>query len=73
MSITIRVDEDIYNDARKTARAECRTIAHQIEYWAKIGKAALDNPDLPIDFIRDILIAREQDSSLAEPFVPRKK
>ena len=61
MSVTIRVDETIYDEARKTAKAECRTIAHQIEYWAKIGKAALDNPDLPIDFIRDILITREQD------------
>jgi hypothetical protein len=73
MSITIRVDEAIYNDARRTARAECRTIAHQIEYWAKLGKAALDNPDLPIDFIREILIARGQDSSLAEPFVLKRK
>lgn len=29
------------------ARAECRSIPHQIEFWAKIGKCALDNPDLP--------------------------
>lgn len=71
MSITIRIDESIYDEASKTARAECRTIAHQIEYWAKIGKAALDNPDLPIDFIRDILVARSQNRSLAEPFIPQ--
>ncbi len=70
MSMTIRVDETIYLEARKTAKAECRTIAHQIEYWAKIGKAALDNPDLPIDFIREVLIAHKQDRSLAEPFTP---
>ncbi len=73
MSVTVRIDETIYKQASKTAKAECRTISHQIEYWAKIGKAALDNPDLPIDFIRDILIAREQDRSLAEPFVPESK
>lgn len=73
MTVTIRVDEFIYNAARKVAKGECRTVAHQIEYWAKIGKAALDNPDLPIDFIRDVLIAQEQDRSLAEPFIPEGK
>lgn len=26
--------------------AERRTIAGQVEFWAMVGKAALDNPDL---------------------------
>jgi hypothetical protein len=69
MSVTIRVDEEIYKAASKVAKSECRTIAHQIEYWAKIGKAALDNPDLPIDFISKILSAKGKDRSLAEPFL----
>ena len=68
MSKPIRIDDSIYFEARKTARAEYRTIPHQIEYWAKIGKCALDNPDLPIEFIKDILVAKEQDKSLAEDF-----
>jgi hypothetical protein len=70
MSITIRIDEAIYHEAARTAKAECRSTAHQIEYWAKLGKAALDNPDLPIDFIREILISRARDRDLAEPFTP---
>lgn len=70
ISVTIRIDESVYDAAAKTAKAECRTIPHQIEYWAKIGKAALDNPDLPIDFVRDIVVALSQDPSLAEPFTP---
>jgi len=72
MSMTIRIDDNIYEAAQKTARSECRTTAHQIEYWAKVGKVALENPDLPIDFVRDVLIARAQDLSLAEPFIPEK-
>ena len=68
MGIPIRIDEMIYNDAKKTARAEFRSIPHQIEYWAMIGKCALDNPDLPVEFIKDILIAKHLDESLAEPF-----
>ena len=31
-------------------------------------KLEMDNPDLPIEFIKDILIAKSTDSSLAEPF-----
>jgi len=68
MGIPIRIDEIIYNDAKKSARAEFRSIPHQIEFWAKIGKCALDNPELPIEFIKDIIVAKQLDKSLAEPF-----
>ena len=73
MSIPVRISDIIYEAAAKTATAEYRSTAQQIEYWAAIGKAALDNPDLPIEFIRDILVARGRDISLAEPFVPEGK
>jgi hypothetical protein len=68
MGIPIRIDEDIYNEAKKTARAEFRTIPNQIEFWAKIGKCALDNPDLPIEFVKELIVTKYQDRSLAEPF-----
>ena len=68
MSIAIRIDETIYNAAKKIANAEYRSIPNQIEYWAMIGKCALDNPDLPIELIKDILLAKNADRSLAEPF-----
>lgn len=68
MSVPIRISDDIYSDAKKVAKAEYRSIPNQIEFWAKIGKCALDNPDLPIEFIQDILISKHQDRSLAEPF-----
>jgi len=31
-----------------------------VEYWAKLGRIAEENPDLPISFIKDILIGRAQ-------------
>ncbi len=68
MSISIRVNETIYKEAKQRASAEFRTIPHQIEYWAQIGKCALDNPDLPVEFIKDVLISKRTDKSLAEPF-----
>ncbi|MBP6104226.1 MAG: ParD-like family protein [Gammaproteobacteria bacterium] len=69
MGTPIRISDDIYSAAKKVAKSECRSIPQQIEFWAKIGKCALDNPDLPVEFIREILIAKNQDRSLAEPFI----
>ena len=69
-SVSIRIDGDLYLAARRSAKGECRSIPGQIEYWAKVGRAALDNPDLPIDFVKEILISKNQDHALAEPFVP---
>jgi hypothetical protein len=68
MGVSIRIDEGIYNEARKIAAAECRSIPAQIEFWARVGKAALANPDLPIDFILELLISKNSDRSLAEAF-----
>lgn len=68
MGIPIRINETVYLAAKKVARAECRSIPQQIEFWAKIGKCALDNLDLPIKFLKDLLISKYQDRSLAEPF-----
>lgn len=33
-----------------------------------LSKAIIDNPDLPEDFIKDILESKSQDKALAEPF-----
>ena len=65
MTISIRIDDALYETAKARAKAEMRSIPQQVGYWAKIGRAALDNPDLPIEFIRDTLLAMEEDS---EPF-----
>jgi len=69
-SISIRIGGDLYLAAKRSSKGECRSIPGQIEYWAKVGRAALDNPDLPIDFVKEILISKNQDHALAEPFVP---
>ena len=42
------------------AKALNRSIAGQIEYWAKIGKLAEENPDLNYEFIKQILISQQE-------------
>jgi len=67
----VRIDHHLYEQAKVHAQAERRTIAGQVEFWAMIGKNALDNPDLPIDFMRDLLVARAEGMTLTTPFVPQ--
>ncbi len=70
MGMPVRIDDALYDQARAYAHSERRTIAGQIEFWALIGRTALDNPDLPIDCVRDLLTARAEGPTLATPFVP---
>jgi hypothetical protein len=70
MSMPVRIDDELYEQAKAAAKGECRTIAGQLEFWAKVGRAALDNPDLPVDFVRELLLARAEDKSQLTPFKP---
>ena len=47
MATSIRLDDDFVSDVKFHADAASRSIPEQIEHWAKIGRIAEDNPDLP--------------------------
>lgn len=70
---SIRIDQVLYNQAKADAAAEHRTIAGQIEFWAKLGRAALDNPDLPVSFVAESLVSMAEPREDATPFVPRSR
>ena len=70
MSTAIRIDDELYRQAEITSKTEFRTPPLQIQYWAKLGKVALDNPDLSIEFIKSILASEGQPS---EPFEFRRQ
>lgn len=46
MSLAIRVDDELYEEAKRSASAECCTVPLQVIYSENMGKTALDNPDL---------------------------
>ena len=60
MATAIKLPDDLVNEARVRARADHRTPPKQIEHWARLGKLAEENPDLPLSFIRDALIGLEE-------------
>ena len=70
MSTSVRIDEELVAQARSAAKAEFRTVQGQIEFWAKVGRAALDNPDLPASFIAESLMAMAEPREEATEFKP---
>lgn len=60
MPTALKISDEIFEKARVRSKVFNRSIAGQIEYWAKIGQLIEENPDLPLPFIQNILIGREQ-------------
>jgi hypothetical protein len=72
-SISIRINQELYEQAKQDAEIEHRSISGQIEFWAKLGRAAIDNPDLPISFIAESLASMREPREQAQPFIPRSR
>lgn len=51
-NVTIRLPEELINQAEKYANINMRTVPKQIEYWALSGGCAEDNPDFSLEFIK---------------------
>ncbi len=60
MAVAMKISDELVNDAKPYAAAEHRSVPKQIEYWARIGKAVTENPDLPVAMVREILLARQE-------------
>ena len=60
MAVAMKLSDDLVEDAKIVAAAEHRSVPKQIEYWARIGKATLDNPNLPLRMIQDTLLSIEE-------------
>jgi hypothetical protein len=56
MTTVVRVSPELVREAKIYSKIDKRSVAGQIEHWARIGKCAEDNPDLTYSLIRDILI-----------------
>lgn len=73
MATSIRLDDDFVEEVKIHADAMSRSVPKQIEHWAKIGRIAEDNPDLPFSFINEILLAKsEMDNGKMKKYVRRK-
>ena len=70
MSTAVKISDDLVAKAKVKSKVFKRSVAGQIEYWAKIGQIVEDNIDLPLPMIQDILIGKEQiKSGQGTPYV----
>ncbi|MCJ8147148.1 ParD-like family protein [Acinetobacter sp. A3.8] len=61
MSYTaIKIDTEIVESAKVYGVAESRSATKQVEYWARVGKIAQDNPDLTFQDITELLLSMAQ-------------
>lgn len=68
MATAVNLSEAIVSEAKIISKALNRSLAGQIEHWAKIGRLAEENPDLTYEFIKNMLIAQQE--ALAEKLEP---
>jgi len=70
MPTAVKISDDLVTKAKIKSKIFKRSIAGQIEYWASIGQIIEENPDLPLPFIQEILIGKEQIKvGLGTPYV----
>jgi hypothetical protein len=62
MGTTIKLSDELIENARLHGNVYSRSVPKQIEYWSRIGKIAEENPDLPYSFIKEILMAQQEAS-----------
>jgi hypothetical protein len=60
MAKAVRISEELLTEARKYSRLDHRSIAGQIEHWARLGKCAEENPGLTYSLIKEILLGLEE-------------
>ncbi len=60
MSIAVRISDELVKEAKTLSKVDNRSVTGQIEYWAKIGKIAEQNPTLSYELIKEILIGIEE-------------
>lgn len=60
MAVALKLSDDLVEDAKAIAAAEHRSVPKQIEYWARIGKAVLENPEMPLRLIQDTMLSLEE-------------
>jgi hypothetical protein len=60
MATAVRISDKLIDEAKRYGRIDHRSLAGQIEHWARMGKYSEENPDLPYSLIKEILIGLDE-------------
>jgi hypothetical protein len=72
MSTYVLLSQEFYEGAKSAALHNGFCADEQIEFWARLGRACIENPDLPPTFVAECLLslAESRDQEMI-PFTPR--
>ncbi|WP_375685518.1 TA system antitoxin ParD family protein [Bartonella sp. TT110JLCBS] len=62
MATTVKLSDDLINEAKRYASVYSRSVPKQIEYWSRMGKIAEENPALSFQFIQAILLGQQENA-----------
>lgn len=68
MSAAVKLSDKLIEQAKHHAHIYHRSVPKQIEYWSSIGKIAEENPSLPYNMIKDIMLALEEPEKELEEY-----
>lgn len=60
MASAVRISDDLINLAKKISKLEHRSVTGQIEHWALIGKISEENPEMPYNLIKEVLMGLKE-------------
>ena len=60
MTAAVRISSELVDAAKRFSRINHRSLAGQIEHWARMGKCAEENPDLSYSLIKEILLGLDE-------------
>ena len=63
MSQSVKLSDELCEEARRHAAVFSRSVPKQIEYWSRIGRMVEENPDLSYGFIRDAMLSKQEADS----------
>lgn len=66
MAMTVKLSDEVLEEAKRYASVFSRSVPKQIEHWARVGRIAEENPELNYHMIMDILLAIDEEE--AEPY-----
>ena len=63
MGRVVKLNEEFVLKVAKEAKSHKRSVPKQIEFYYTLAAAALENPNMPIDWVRDLLISKDSKSA----------
>ncbi|GJM07111.1 MAG: hypothetical protein DHS20C10_08450 [marine bacterium B5-7] len=67
MSVEIEISKAVFNSVETAAMKNHLSIEKQFELWTRVGRSALENTDLPVQFIHDIIRSKYIDCIDGDP------